>query len=156
MILSITYSCFMSLFTIGFDMRIEYTEHKGDQVIFILEMIVFISFTLDIIFNFLRLPSHDRDGEVSHSTIAKKYFKSMGFFRDALATFPFFLLPYLAKLTGAPPTDKDAESNNTLTFFKFLRLARIPRIMRIFDSDNFNSLTDCLFANSSRGKKVAF
>ena len=113
-------------------------------------MCVFISFTCDIILNFMRRPAADTEGiEVSHSSIAKKYFKTLGFFRDALATFPFFLLPYFTAMAGVK--DEGAENSNTLTFFKFLRLARIPRIMRIFDSTKLNSLTDCLFANSSRG-----
>ena len=57
MIIVITYSCISTMYTIGFNVKIQWTHDQGDQVIYILENVVLICFTIDIIFNFMRLPA---------------------------------------------------------------------------------------------------
>jgi len=46
------------------------------------------------------------------------------------------------------------ENSGFTSLFKFLRLARIPRIMKILDAKNFNMMVDCLLSNMSSAKKV--
>jgi len=72
LIMVIAYSCFMSMFFTAFDYKVpEYSYF------WILEVIVFCFFTIDIICSFMRLPLNDDSLEAtSHAGIAKKYFKS--------------------------------------------------------------------------------
>ena len=79
MLIVIAYSCLITLFTIGFDLKIEYGCNKNDNIIFVLEMIVFVCFSIDIILNFMRLPQNS-DVDPSHSEIAKKYVKTTKLF----------------------------------------------------------------------------
>ena len=87
MLIIVAYSCFAAAYFTAFDFP------KDSPLLLNLEHIVFVSFTLDIIFTFIRIPESDGDEKMrDHSVIAKRYLKSGMFFFDVLATFPFYLL----------------------------------------------------------------
>ncbi len=115
-------------------------------MIYVLEMLVFLCFSVDIIINFMRLPVNiDDESDRKHSVIAKKYVSQPRFYIDALATFPFFLI----KIESS-----DGEQSNLALFFKLLRLARIPRLIRIMDIEKFSQMCDCFFSGKARGRRV--
>jgi len=88
MLLIIAFACFSSAYYCAFDFP------KGNKVLTSFEHLVFSAFTLDIIFNLMRLtesmegPSAKKD----HFIIVKSYFKSGWLVLDTLATFPFYLI----------------------------------------------------------------
>jgi len=144
MICIVTYSCFITLFTICFNQNIQWTCQLSDRVIYALEMLVFICFTIDIGLNFMRLPNSEEPAERTHSAIAKRYVISIRFVLDVLATLPFFLI----KL-------KKEDKNKTL-LLKLLRLARLPRLLRIMDIEKLSQMCDCFFSGKARGRRVLF
>lgn len=84
-----------------------------------IEDATYISFALDIIFNFFRIYKDKEGVEVrSHSDIAKHY-ASGTLIVDLISTFPFYLLP-------------DVKLN-----LKLVRLLRLTRIIKIFDMARF-------------------
>jgi hypothetical protein len=136
MLIIVAYSCFASAYFTAFDFP------KGDLLLWNLEHIVFVSFTFDIIFTFVRIPDNGGDEkQKNHSTIAKKYLKSGMFFFDVLATFPFYLM---------------SSSGDLGIWFKLLRLVRIPRIVALLDLSKFNKLVESVSSGQTRGKRVVF
>ena len=77
-----------------------------------MENLCTLFFTLDIIFNFMRLPD-DRDNnsetKVTHSTIGLKYIKGGKFFVDVIATVPLYLITYVQ---GEKNNWAETESSN--------------------------------------------
>lgn len=100
----------------------------------ILEHIVFVSFTIEIVFKCMRLPTGVDANERSHLQIIKRYIKSGWFFLDFLATFPFYLIPQ----------DPSKDSSTYVVTFKLLRMVRIPKILNLLDLSRFNKFTDAL------------
>jgi hypothetical protein len=128
LILVIAYSCFMSMYFTAFDY-----VFPDYSVFWVLEVIVFLFFTVDIICSFLRRPINDDSEEAnSHFGIAKRYFKSGQAIYDLLATFPFFLI-------------KTEDGSSFGLYFKLLRLMRISRIMNLLDMDKMNAFIDIIF-----------
>ena len=80
----------------------------------------------------------------------------MQFVIDFLATFPFFLL----NLDDEKGSGSENESKSSALFkglfLKLLRLARLPRLMRVVDMEKFSAICDCFFSGKARGKKVIF
>jgi len=145
------------MFTICFSQKVVWGTKTHDKVIFVLECVVFICFSMDILFNFMRLPnSKDDESLMTHTSIAKRYVISVQFVVDTLATFPFFLL----NLDDHPKIND--HSNGMMNdvwkglFLKLLRLARLPRLMRVFDMEKCSAMFDCFFSGNARGKKVIF
>jgi hypothetical protein len=122
MLLIVAYSCFASAYFTAFDFP------KGSALLWNLEHLVFVSFSFDITFTFMRVPDSDGDDKLKdHTVIAKKYMKNGMFFFDFLATFPFYLLP----------------SNGDFgIWFKLLRMVRIPRIVNLLDLSRFNKFVE--------------
>jgi hypothetical protein len=83
-----------------------------------------------MIIKFMRFPESDGEVNLKHSDIAKKYLKSGWFFFDLVATFPFYLF----------------DVGNAGTWFKLLRLIRIPRIMAVMDQSKFNKIVQQIFS----------
>ncbi len=115
MLLVIAYSCFTSAYYIAFSFP------DGVPAFLELEHVVFGSYTLDIVFNFLRIPTTEVNSQKqlemrSHLYIAKKYFKSGWLLLDLLATFPFYML-----------------NNVNGIGFKMIRMVRIPKIFNLVD-----------------------
>jgi hypothetical protein len=138
MLAIIAYSCFFSAFYTAFDYKFE-----ENMALFVLEYVVFVSFTFDIIFHFMRpFKNEDNEESATHTEIAKKYLMG-SFFFDLLATFPFFLI-------------KTGTDSNYGLYFKLIRLTRIPKVYRLLDMDKFTKLSDALFAGTARGKRVVF
>ena len=109
-----------------------------------LEHVVFVSYTLDIIFNFMRLPisegdQHKQMEQRSHLLIAKKYFKSGWLFVDSIATFPFYLLK---------------TSNGS--WFKLLRMVRIPKILNLVDQKRFDQIIEIAVSGLNRDKRIQY
>jgi len=88
MLLIISYACFSSAYYVAFDFP------RDNLLLFNLEHVVFAFFSMDIIFNFMRVPESmdGPTGKRDHLTIFKTYFKSGWFFFDLIATFPFYLI----------------------------------------------------------------
>jgi hypothetical protein len=63
MLAIIAYSCFLSAFYTAFDYKFE-----ENMALFVLEYIVFVSFTFDIIFHFMRpLKNEDTEESSTHT-----------------------------------------------------------------------------------------
>jgi hypothetical protein len=106
----------------------------------IIENAVFASFFLEIILKFMKVPDNATDDKVvTHSDIAKSYVKSGWFFFDLIATFPF----YLITVAGAAGT-----------WFKLLRLVRIPRVMKLLEAKKINNFIRLVLNGQPRGKRV--
>jgi hypothetical protein len=88
MLLIISYACFSSAYYVAFDFP------RDNILLFDLEHVVFAFFTMDIVFNFMRVPESmdGPNGKRDHLTILKTYVKSGWFFFDLIATFPFYLI----------------------------------------------------------------
>lgn len=144
MLIVIAYSCFSSAYFTAFEMD------SCDMVIISIEHVVFICFTLEIIFKFMRLSDDENIivSEQDHSTIAKRYIKSGEFFFDFLATFPFYMFSIC-------PEDGE-EGGNFGIWFKLMRLVRIPRIVALLNLARFNRFVETVFSGSTRGKRVVF
>lgn len=97
-----------------------------------LEHIVFGSYTLDIILNFLRLPSDEelsnkgdqQENTRSHLYLAKRYVINYRFWTDLTATFPFYLI------------------TNEGSWVKLLRMTRLPKVLNLVDERRIGKLTD--------------
>ena len=110
-----------------------------------LEHTVFVSFALDIVFNFVRIPETDDDDKAKdHSFVAKKYMKSGQFFLDFLATFPFYLLP------------TNEENKQATVMIKLIRMVRIPRIVDLLNLSRFNKFIEAISQGQTRGRRVVF
>lgn len=95
-----------------------------------LEHIVFGSYSLDIIFNFMRLPSPEDLSSMknptqntrSHLFIAKRYCLGYRFWTDFTATFPFYLI------------------SNEGGWLKLLRMTRLPKVLNLVDEKRISKL----------------
>jgi len=126
MLIIIAYACFSSAYYVAFDFP------KGKPVLLILEHCVFAAFTIDIIFNLMRLPEsmEGPNAKKDHSAIVKAYLKSGWLVLDCLATFPFYLFG-------------EGEGASSLgMWFKLLRLVRLPKIMNLLDLARFNKFVE--------------
>jgi len=133
MLLVIAYSCTTSAFFTAFD-------QPPEKVFGYLENIVFAAFSLEIILKFMKLPDNtSEDKVVTHSDIAKAYIKSGWFFFDLIATFPFYLIE---------------DAGKARTWFKLMRLVRIPRVLKLLDAKKFNDVIRLLLNGQPRGKRV--
>jgi hypothetical protein len=106
MLFIISYSCFTAAFFSAF------AEPRQKDMFNYVEHFVLCSFSLEIVFNFMRLTDGDEDEKNrSHAAIARRYLKSGWFFFDILATFPFYLIETVG---------------NQGIWFKLMRMIRIP------------------------------
>lgn len=97
-----------------------------------MEHVVFGSYTLDIILNFLRLPSDEElsiqgdqlENVKSHLYLAKRYVIGYRFWTDLIATFPFYII------------------TNDGSWVKLLRMTRLPKVLNLVDEKRIGKLTD--------------
>ena len=147
MLIVIIYSCFSSAYFTAFGMDL------CNAAIFWIENVVFFLFTLEIIFNFMRLSDSDDALKLTdHSSIAKRYLKTGMFFRDFLATFPFYLFTW-AQLDCVNGTEDGSDFG---IWFKLLRMFRFQRIYKLLDTARFSRFVEAVFSGSTRGKRVVF
>ena len=87
MLIVIAYSCFMSMYFAAFEFPIE------NDTIFLLENICTIFFVLEIITQFMRIPENNENHEVkiTHTEIAKRYFRKGAWVYEWAATLPLYL-----------------------------------------------------------------
>ena len=120
-----------------------------------MENLCTLFFTLDIIFNFMRVPD-DRDinseNKVTHSTIGLRYIKGGKFFVDVIATVPLYLITYVQ---GEKNNWAETESSNQYgVFLKLVRLVRISRLINLLDPSAVHKIGEILFSGQTRQKKV--
>jgi hypothetical protein len=109
MLFIVAYSCFSAAYFTAFG----FPKTRGSSLAYFLEDVVFVSFGLDIIFNFFRVPeNYGEEKPKSHFSVAKLYLKSGTFFLDLLVTFPFYL----------------TSISDSVVWIKLLRIAKIPRM----------------------------
>jgi len=133
MLLVIAYSCTTSAFFTAF-------EQPCLEVFTIIEHIVLAAFSLEIVLKFMIMPDNSsEDKVVTHSDIAKAYIKSGWFFFDIVATFPFYLIE---------------DAGKAKTWFKLMRLIRIPRVLKLLDAKKFNDFIRMVLNGQPRGKRV--
>lgn len=140
MLMVIAYACFSSAYYCAFDFD------RSNMVLMWFEHIVFSTFTLDIMFNFMRVPEA-LDGPTNkrdHLMLFKQYFKSGWLFFDILATFPFYLI------------NTSEGSNSFGMWFKLLRLVRLPKILNLLDLARFNKFVETVVSGQTRGKRVVY
>ena len=103
------------------------------------DTIVFVSFVLDISFTICK-KYRDVSGQLvtSHKLILTRYVRSGWFFIDVVSTFPFQLL--------------GENSNGYIA--KLLRLLHIPRIVKVFQLQNFNQIVKYFQYGSTRAEKI--
>lgn len=128
MLLIIAYACFSSAYFVAFDFP------AGNMLLLGLEHAVFAAFTLDIIFNLMRVPESldGPNGKRNHFVLLKAYFKSGWLVLDVLATFPFYLIP------------TNGGTSSLGMWFKLLRLVRLPKILNLLDLERFNKFVEIL------------
>lgn len=138
MLFVIAYSCFTSAYYISF-------EFPDNDVLMIFEHVVFASYSIDILFNFMRLPPNQEgninaESERSHLAILKRYLKSGWFFLDIAATFPFYLFSNVSGGGG----------------LKLLRMVRIPKILNLVDENRFDRIVEILVRSLPRDKRIEY
>lgn len=137
MLVVITYSCFTSAFYCAF-------EFPTEPSLIMLEHLVLVFFSIEIILKCMRLPPEAEASDRSHLKILKGYMKSGWFFLDILATFPFYLFQ-----TGSGGDD-------STTLLKLLRMVRIPKIINLLDINRVNKLAELFLGGQPRSKRVIY
>jgi hypothetical protein len=140
MLLIIAYACFSSAYYCAFDFP------KGNQILVTFEHAVFSAFTLDIIFNLVRVPDSmvGPNAKRDHFVLLKRYFKSGWLVLDLLATFPFYLI------------NTSGGASSLGMWFKLLRLVRLPKILNLLDLARFNKFVETVVSGQTRGKRVVY
>jgi hypothetical protein len=121
----IAFACFSSAYYCAFDFP------RGNRFLFGCEHVVFATFTIDVILNFMRVHDSMHVGQntrPSHSQIFKRYAKSGWLFLDLLATFPFYLIKVRVG------------DNQFGMWFKLVRLVRIPKLFAMLRPDKASKL----------------
>lgn len=135
----IAFACFSSAYYCAFDFP------RDNRFLFGCEHVVFTTFTIDVILNFMRV--HDSVGQStqpSHSQIFKKYAKSGWLFLDLLATFPFYLIKVRVG------------DNQFGMWFKLVRLVRIPKLFSMLKPEKASKLMKNMYGGKDRGKRVFY
>jgi len=105
---------------------------------------------VEIITKFMRIPESNDNSEVkiTHSEIAKRYFRQGAWVYEWLATLPLYLIQRYNK----------SEDTNEMVYvsLKLIRLVRIPRIIGLLDLSKINSVVETIFSGQTRSKKVVF
>lgn len=140
MLAVIAYSCFTSAYFVAFSFN------KDQPIIYNLEHLVFASYTVDIIINFIRVPSNEEMASYpaetnprSHALIFKRYLLTGRFIMDVTATFPFYLF----------------EVSNS-SFLKLLRMTRLPKILNLVDQKRMSRLIDFLIQKLPHDKQISY
>ena len=140
MMIIIAYSCFLSAYYAAFDFPLQ------NPLCYWMENLCTLFFTLDIVFNFMRVPD-DRDvnseTKVTHSTIGLRYIKGGKFFIDVIATVPLYLITYVQ---GQRTNWEEQEGGNQYgVFLKLVRLVRISRLINLLDPSAVHKIGEILF-----------
>lgn len=139
MLLVIAYSCFTSAYYVAF-------SFPETQQLLILEHIVFGSYTLDILFNFMRLPTSEELSNMknpvqnprSHLFLAKRYCLGYRFMMDFTATFPFYLI------------------SNEGSWLKLLRMTRLPKVLNLVDEKRITKLINFVVEGLPNDKRIKY
>jgi len=95
---------------------------------------------VEIITKFMRIPESNDNSEVkiTHSEIAKRYFRQGAWVYEWLATLPLYLIQRYNK----------SEDTNEMVYvsLKLIRLVRIPRIIGLLDLSKINSVVETIFS----------
>ena len=88
----------------------------------------------------MRIPESNENNEqkITHTEIAKKYFKKGAWVYEWAATLPLYLIQRYNK----------SEDTNEMIYvaLKLVRLVRIPRIISLLDLSRINSVVETIFS----------
>jgi hypothetical protein len=140
MLLIIAYACFSSAYYCAFDFP------KANMILLSFEHVVFAAFTVDILFNLMRVPEsmEGPNQKRDHFVLFKSYLKSGWLVLDVLATFPFYLI------------NTSGGASSLGMWFKLLRLVRLPKILNLLDLARFNKFVETVVSGQTRGKRVVY
>jgi hypothetical protein len=167
----VTFSSFTSLFysAFAFDFNAKYVKVWGYEIPYLKwsEHLVFVVFTLDIIFQFMRLPPKDTKRPINwsqnvHLQIAKRYVKSGLFFFDFLVTFPFYMIDAGDVEAVGVEAEKDKNfianifGGGNFIYFKMLRLLRIPKLFVMMNISRFKIFIEEISNDMNRRDHLNF
>ena len=131
-LLLVGYSCVMTMYIVSFSPKQE------NDVLNIIEKVVEQIFVLDLLLNFIT-SYKDVETQIVHmelKAIAKNYIFHGWFFVDFVSVFPFNVFLPTGQVT------------------KLLRLARLPRLIKMIDISQFQKAIQTLTTNQSRDEQI--